>query len=133
MAKYAKLAIDEYAQASTLAEEIISSVRTAQAFGAQTKLAQLYDNNLVAAQKAGYKQQLAGATMLSCIFGLVYSFYGLGFCMSPQEGGETDCRGRISHDCLGGLECRDGAYCCVGCYGGGLFSGFSCPEDRDFC
>jgi ATP-binding cassette, subfamily B (MDR/TAP), member 1 len=86
MAKYAKLAIDEYAQASTLAEEIISSVRTAQAFGAQRKLAELYDQSLVAAQRAGYKQQLAGAIMLSSMFGLVYAFYGLGFCMSLQRG-----------------------------------------------
>jgi ATP-binding cassette subfamily B (MDR/TAP) protein 1 len=70
----------EYANASTIAEEIISSVRTAQAFGTQEKLAKLYDDNLVAAQRAGYKQQLSGAIMLSVMFFSVYAFYGLGFC-----------------------------------------------------
>ena len=80
MAKYAKLAMQEYSTASTIAEEIISSVRTAQAFGTQDKLAKLYDDNLVAAQRVGYKQQFSGAMMLAAMFFSVYSFYGLGFC-----------------------------------------------------
>lgn len=75
----------EYGNASTIAEEIISSVRTAQAFGSQEKLAKLYDDNLVAAQRAGYKQQFAGAIMLSVMFFSVYSFYGLGFCMKIND------------------------------------------------
>ena len=83
MTKYAKLAITENASASTLAEEIISSVRTAQAFGALEKLASLYDGSLVAAQRAGYKQQLSGAIMIAVMFWSIYAFYGLGFCMSP--------------------------------------------------
>ena len=53
MKKYAQLSITGYANASSLAEEIISSVRTAQAFGTQEKLSNLYDDSLVAAQKAG--------------------------------------------------------------------------------
>jgi ATP-binding cassette, subfamily B (MDR/TAP), member 1 len=82
IAKYAQLVVKEYAFASTVAEEIISSVRTAQAFGAQAKLSKLYDDNLVAAQRAGYKQQLTGAVMLSVMFLSIYGFYGLGFCIS---------------------------------------------------
>lgn len=70
----------EYGNASTIAEEIISSVRTVQAFGTQDKLAKLYDDNLVGAQRAGYKQQLSGAIMLAVMFFCVYAFYGLGFC-----------------------------------------------------
>src|SRR5579859_6287218 len=85
IAKYAKLGISEYAAASTVAEEIISSVRTAQAFGTQDKLSKLYDQNLVAAQRVGYKQQLSGALMLASMFFVIYAFYGLGFCRSlPQ-------------------------------------------------
>ena len=80
IAKYAALAMKEYATASTIAEEIISSVRTAQAFGTQEKLAKLYDDNLVAAQRTGYKQQFAGAIMISVMFFCVYGFYGLGTC-----------------------------------------------------
>lgn len=81
MTKYAKLVMTEYANASTIAEEIISSVRTAQAFGTQDKLAKLYDDNLVAAQRAGYKQQLSAAIMMATMFFSVYAFYGLGFCI----------------------------------------------------
>ena len=80
MAKYATLVMKEYSSASTIAEEIISSVRTAQAFGAQEKLAKLYDDSLVAAQRMGYKQQFSGAMMLSFMLFSVYGFYGLGFC-----------------------------------------------------
>jgi len=82
MTKYSNLSISAYASAATLAEEIISSVRTAQAFGAMEKLSTLYDDNLVAAQRAGYKQQISGAAMISLMFLCVYSFYGLGFCTS---------------------------------------------------
>jgi ATP-binding cassette, subfamily B (MDR/TAP), member 1 len=85
MAKYAKLVMAEYGNASTIAEEIISSVRTAQAFGTQKKLAKLYDDNLVAAQRAGYKQQLAGAFMLAAMFFSIYAFYGLGFCIFSED------------------------------------------------
>jgi len=70
----------EYGNASTIAEEIISSVRTVQAFGTQDKLAKLYDENLVGARRAGYKQQLSGAIMISVMLFCVYAFYGLGFC-----------------------------------------------------
>ena len=84
-AKYAKRVLSEYAKASTIAEEIISSVRTAQAFGTQEKLANLYDENLIAAQKMGYKQQIAAACMLSTMFFAVYAFYGLGFCMTLRR------------------------------------------------
>ena len=80
IAKYATLVMKEYGTASNIAEEIISSVRTVQAFGTQDKLAKLYDDNLVAAQRAGYKQQLSGAIMIAVMLFCVYAFYGLGFC-----------------------------------------------------
>jgi len=72
--------IAEYATASNLAQEIISSVKTAQAFGAQEKLSMLYDQSLAAAQRAGYKQQASGAIMIGLMFCSIYAFYGLGFC-----------------------------------------------------
>ena len=82
MAKYATLVLTEYARASTFAEEIISSIRTVQAFGSQGALAKLYDDNLVAAQRAGYKQQFSGAVMVAFMFFSFYACYGLGFCAS---------------------------------------------------
>jgi len=83
IAKYTTLSLKEYGKASNIAEEIIATVRTVQAFGAQDKLAKLYDDNLVAAQRTGYKQQFAGALMLALMFFCIYSFYGLGFCSPP--------------------------------------------------
>jgi ATP-binding cassette subfamily B (MDR/TAP) protein 1 len=85
ISKYASLALKEYGAASTLAEEIITSVRTVQAFGTQDKLAKLYDDNLVAAQRMGYKQQFAGSIMLAVMFFSIYSFYALGFCTNPFQ------------------------------------------------
>jgi len=81
IAKYTTLQLKEYGAASTIAEEIISSVKTAQAFGTQSKLTKLYDDSLVAAQRAGYRLKFSSAVMLACMFFSVYAFYGLGFCM----------------------------------------------------
>jgi ATP-binding cassette, subfamily B (MDR/TAP), member 1 len=83
IAKYASLVMKEYAFASTIAEEIISSVRTVQAFGTEEKLAKLYDDNLVSAQRAGYREQITSAIMMCVMMFSVYLFYGLGFCICP--------------------------------------------------
>ena len=48
--KNQKKSLDEIALGGTLAEEVISTVRTAQAFGAQSKLAALYDKHIIKAQ-----------------------------------------------------------------------------------
>ena len=99
IAKYATLAMKEYGNASNIAEEIISSVRTVQAFGTQDKLAKLYDENLVGAQRAGYRQQAAGAIMLAVMFFCVYAFYGLGFC-NAQGNSRLTSRGRRPINCV---------------------------------
>jgi ATP-binding cassette, subfamily B (MDR/TAP), member 1 len=98
MAKYAGLVMKEFATSSTIAEEIISSVRTAQAFGSQEKLAKLYDDNLVAAQRAGYKQQFTGAIMMSVMLFSLYGFYGVGFCTKIND--VANCRGRRTINCF---------------------------------
>lgn len=111
IAKYAALAMKEYATASTIAEEIISSVRTAQAFGTQDRLAKLYDDNLVAAQRTGYKQQFVGAMMLSVMFFCVYGFYGLGTCKINFRQVLTFFRGRIAVAGRRGVNRWCFAYC----------------------
>jgi ATP-binding cassette, subfamily B (MDR/TAP), member 1 len=80
IAKYTTIQLKEYGAASTIAEEIISSVKTAQAFGSQKTLTKLYDQNLIAAQRAGYRLQLSNTIVLAVMFFSVYAFYGLGFC-----------------------------------------------------
>lgn len=80
IAKLAVKIVAEYSSAATIAEEVLSSVRTAQAFGTEEKLARLYDKNLDNAQKVGYKKAAVLACMFAAIFILVYLAYGLAFC-----------------------------------------------------
>ena len=81
MARFAKGVVAEYNSAATVAEEVLSSIRTAQAFGTEDKLADQYDKNLIAAQKVGYKKAAAQGMMFAGIFTLVYLAYGLAFCI----------------------------------------------------
>lgn len=69
-----------YSAAATIAEEILSSVRTAQAFGTEEKLVSLYDESLESAQKAGYRKAFALALVLASMFASVYLLNGLAFC-----------------------------------------------------
>jgi ATP-binding cassette, subfamily B (MDR/TAP), member 1 len=79
MGKAAKKMVEEYSRAATIAEEVLSSIRTAQAFGTEEKLAKLYDENLVGAQRMGYRKALANGFIFASIFGLIYLAYGLAF------------------------------------------------------
>ena len=80
VASASKKVMAAYSHAATIAEEILSSVRTAQAFGTEEKLARLYDENLMAAQKAGYRKAYALAFLLAGMFSLRYLLFGLAFC-----------------------------------------------------
>jgi ABC-type transport system involved in Fe-S cluster assembly fused permease/ATPase subunit len=69
-----------HSTAATHAEEALSSVRTAQAFAAEDKLAQLYDASLTSAQKVGYKKSVVLAAMFAAVYSLIFLAYGLAFC-----------------------------------------------------
>jgi ATP-binding cassette, subfamily B (MDR/TAP), member 1 len=85
VAKLATKIVAEYSAAATIAEEVLSSVRTAQAFGTEEKLAVEYDKSLISAQKVGYKKAAALACMFAGIFTIVYLAYGLAFCTFSPE------------------------------------------------
>jgi len=85
IAKLSLKVVAEYSAAATIAEEVLSSVRTAQAFGTEEKLAQQYDKSLIAAQKVGYKKAAVMGCMFASIFTLVYLAYGLAFCTSHTK------------------------------------------------
>lgn len=85
LAKLSAKVVSEYSAAATLAEEVLSSVRTAQAFGTEEKLAQKYDVSLISAQKVGYRKAAALAAMFAGIFTIVYLAYGLAFCTLLQK------------------------------------------------
>lgn len=77
--KFSKLSLESYAQGGTLAEEVISSIRTATAFGTQERLAQQYDKHLDKAEKWGIKLQMIFAVMIGGMFSVMFLNTGLGF------------------------------------------------------
>jgi len=77
--KYNKVALESYALGGTVAEEVISSIRNATAFGTQNKLARQYDKHLQEAEKWGLKLKIVLACMIACMMGIIYLNYGLSF------------------------------------------------------
>ena len=78
--KASKRAMAGYAAAATVAEEVVSSVRTAQAFGTEDKLAATYDEKLATAQVSGYRKSFTLALLMASIMSIRYLTFGLGFC-----------------------------------------------------
>jgi ATP-binding cassette subfamily B (MDR/TAP) protein 1 len=62
--KYNKKSLESYALGGTVAEEVISSIRNATAFGTQNKLARQYDKHLTEAEKWGFKNRRVLGTMI---------------------------------------------------------------------
>jgi len=82
--KYSKQSLESYALGGTIAEEVISSIRNATAFGTQDKLARQYDEHLKNAEKYGYKVKFALALMVGGMFMTIYLNYGLAFWMGSR-------------------------------------------------
>jgi ATP-binding cassette subfamily B (MDR/TAP) protein 1 len=82
--KYSKQSLESYALGGSVAEEVISSIRNATAFGTQDKLARQYDKHLAEAEKYGYKVQFALAIMVGGMFMIIYLNYGLAFWMGSR-------------------------------------------------
>ena len=89
--KYNKKSLESYALGGTIAEEVISSIRNATAFGTQDKLAKQYDQHLAEAEKWGYKVKVMFGIMIGGMMGIVYLNYGLAFWQGSQMvvNGET--------------------------------------------
>ena len=82
--KYSKQSLQSYALGGSVAEEVISSIRNATAFGTQDKLARQYDKHLAEAEKYGYRVKFALAIMVGCMFMIIYLNYGLAFWMGSR-------------------------------------------------
>jgi len=82
--KYNKQSLESYALGGSVAEEVISSIRNATAFGTQDKLARQYDKHLAEAEKYGYKVKFALAIMVGGMFMTIYLNYGLAFWMGSR-------------------------------------------------
>lgn len=82
--KYSKQSIDSYAQGGSLADEVISSIRNAVAFGTQERLARQYDAHLIDAERYGFKVKGAIAVMVAGMMCILYLNYGLSFWMGSE-------------------------------------------------
>ncbi|CAG7920112.1 unnamed protein product [Penicillium olsonii] len=82
--KFSKLSLESYGAGGTVAEEVISSIRNATAFGTQEKLAQQYEVHLARAERWGMRLQMALGVMVGGMMGIMFLNYGLGFWMGSR-------------------------------------------------
>ncbi|KAI0714082.1 P-loop containing nucleoside triphosphate hydrolase protein [Cerioporus squamosus] len=79
ISKYMQLSLQHVAEGGTLAEEVFSTVRTAQAFGTQRILANIYDTHVQASRAVDAKAAVWHGAGLSFFFFVIYGAYGLAF------------------------------------------------------
>lgn len=77
--KFNKMSLEAYALGGTVAEEVISSIRNATAFGTQEKLVKQYDEYLTKAEYYGFKAKLMTSFAVGGMFLCIYLNYGLAF------------------------------------------------------
>ena len=82
--KYSQLSMVAQARSGSVAEEVLSSVRNAIAFGTQDRLARQYDQHLTRAEHSGFRQRVALACMLAFMMCILYLNYGLAFWMGSR-------------------------------------------------
>lgn len=81
-----RLSLKHVAEGGTIAEEVISTVRTAQAFGTQSILARLYNAQVAKAQVVEFKASAVQGGGLAVFFFVIYSSYALGKLQWPSAG-----------------------------------------------
>lgn len=84
MVKWNKESLAAYAEGGTVAEEVISSIRNAVAFGTQDKLAKEYDLHLIEAEKSGFKMKSITGSMIGFLMCYVYLTYSLAFWLGSR-------------------------------------------------
>lgn len=66
------------AESGSLAEEVISTIRTAQAFGTQKILSGLYDEHVEGSRRVASKAAIFHSAALAVMFFVIYASYALG-------------------------------------------------------
>ncbi|KAG1908571.1 P-loop containing nucleoside triphosphate hydrolase protein [Suillus fuscotomentosus] len=79
LSKYTQLSLKHVAEAGSLAEEVISTIRTAQAFGTQKVLSGIYDKNIDVTRVVNAKASISQGVGLGCLFFVNYAGYALAF------------------------------------------------------
>lgn len=82
--KFQREALAAYAAGGSVAEEVLGSIRSVVAFGAQDRLARQYDLHLVVAERLGFKQKATLGLMSGATLMLMYFSYGLAFWMGSR-------------------------------------------------
>ena len=73
VSKYTKLSLSHVADSGAIAEEVISTIRTTQAFGAMGKLAGIYDVHVEKGCEADVKTAVVTGMGMGFFFFLIYS------------------------------------------------------------
>ena len=76
---FAEKEMEAYGQAGSIAEEVLSAVRTVVAFGGQSKEIERYDQKLEGAKTKGIFRGMLTGLSGGLTFGIMYAVYGLGF------------------------------------------------------
>ncbi|KAI0261288.1 P-loop containing nucleoside triphosphate hydrolase protein [Gloeopeniophorella convolvens] len=79
LSKYMQLSLKHVADGGTIAEEVVSSIRTAKAFGTQTILASLYEGAVDKAYTMDAKAAMWNGGGSAVFFFIIYSAYALAF------------------------------------------------------
>ncbi|EME42871.1 hypothetical protein DOTSEDRAFT_131498 [Dothistroma septosporum NZE10] len=82
--KWNKVSLAAYAEGGTVAEEVISSIRNAIAFGTQDKLAKEYDKHLAIAERSGFRTKAITGSMIGFLMCYVYLTYSLAFWLGSH-------------------------------------------------
>lgn len=77
-----RLSLKHVAEAGSLAEEVISTIRTAQAFGTQSILAGLYGQYVQKSRKVDMKAAIWHGGGLAVFFFVIYAAYALGMSIT---------------------------------------------------
>ncbi|RYC61987.1 hypothetical protein CHU98_g4209 [Xylaria longipes] len=77
--KYTKQSIQAHAMGGTVAEEVLSSIRNAVAFGTEGRLALKYNEHLKVGEFYGFRKSTSVALLVGGIFLVIYLNYGLSF------------------------------------------------------
>lgn len=76
--KFTTQSLASYSEGSSVAAEVISSIRTTTAFGTHDRLAKQYEAFVKKAEKYGIRMQMIQAVMLASLGAILFLTYGLG-------------------------------------------------------
>jgi ATP-binding cassette subfamily B (MDR/TAP) protein 1 len=86
VSKYEQRSLGYVAEGGSFAEEVISTIRTAQAFGTQQTLARLYNVSVKKAFDVDYKSAVVTGCGVPLFFFFIYGAYALGVCRLTFSG-----------------------------------------------